>query len=93
MTRKSNGQFGKGNKGKPKGTVNKKTRQWNEIGDYLVNGGSDRFMEIMENSDDDKFKDMFLSVLNYFKPKLASTTNKNENTNIEIKKTIEDGRK
>ena len=86
------GQFKPGNPGKPKGAKNKKTRQWEQIGEYLVNGGSERFMRIMERADDKEFIDKFLAILNYFKPKLASTTNKNENTNIEVTKKITDER-
>lgn len=82
----------KGEGGRPKGVKNKKTRQWDAIGDYISNEGAERFLQIMEESNDKEYIDKMLAILNYFKPRLASTTNKNENTNIEVKKTITDSR-
>lgn len=75
------GSFKKGEGGRPKGVKNKKTRQWDQIGDYLVNQGSEKFLSILEESGDKEYVDKFLAILNYFKPKLASTTNINQNDN------------
>lgn len=70
---KSSTSFKKGAPGRPDGTKNKKTLQWEAIGDFLINDGANRAVKIMRECKDDKFMDYFNQLLEYFKPKLART--------------------
>ena len=67
--------------GKKKGSLNKKSEQWLELGDSIVTIHSGRFNEVLSSMDDEKFADNFLKVLSYFKPQLARTEVKSENDN------------
>lgn len=71
------GKFAKGNPGRPKGSKNRRTMQWSEIGDALVNDHTARFSETLDAlwssdhlSDRVKGAELFLKVLEYFKPKM-----------------------
>jgi hypothetical protein len=55
--------------GRPKGAKDKKTRQWEELGDFLVTEGAERYMTILSEMDDEKFFKHYTVVLEYFKPK------------------------
>lgn len=62
----------KGNKystGRPKGTKNAKTEQWEELGHALITKHSERANRVLNNLDDDKFLDAYGKLLEYFKPK------------------------
>lgn len=70
------GKFANGNPGRPKGSKNRRTMQWEEIGDALVNDHTERFSETLnalwnseQLSDRVKGAELFLKVLEYFKPK------------------------
>ena len=71
------GNFAKGNPGKPKGAISKKTQQWHMIGEYLVNEGAQRFIEILQGQKDDKFIQYYTTILEYFKPKQVRSDNFN----------------
>lgn len=89
--------FQKGHKGfKPKGTKEKKTKQWEELGLMHEEGGAETANKILmayakkavkkDGSIDDeaagKFMDHYKSLLEYFKPKQARVdTNVSLNTN------------
>jgi len=59
--------------GRPKGGINEKTRQWEELAESIKTRHSERFNAILDDLDDEKFSDKYLQVLEYFKPKLART--------------------
>jgi|TARA_R100001530_G_scaffold10633_1_gene10461 hypothetical protein len=62
--------------GRPKGKKNKKTEQWDAIGDFLTQEGSERMLKYLSTTDPDKYADTYLKILEYFKPKLARTESK-----------------
>ena len=81
---------GKKTGGKKKGTPNKKTLQWEAIGEALITVHSERFNQILATSDDDNFSKLFLDVMEYFKPKQSrvETEQKGEQVvNINVKRT------
>ena len=68
--------FKKGDKKPPNSGIRKgekqlKTRQWEGIAEYMIEDGATRFGDIMKDLPDDKFIPTYLSILEYFKPKLA----------------------
>ena len=72
-------KFEKGHKGyKPKGAVSEKTKQWNVLQESVVSTHTDRFNEILSNSNDETFVKLYLEVLKYFKPQLQRTELKAE---------------
>ena len=60
-------------KGKPKGTKSKKTIQWELLADSIVNEHTERFNSEMKILSGREFMDMYIKVLEYFKPKLNRT--------------------
>lgn len=71
------GQFAKGNPGRPKGTKNKRTVLWEELGQELTDRHADRFNALLDRLWDSpdlvdqlRAADLFLKVAEYFKPKL-----------------------
>ena len=64
---------GKGNTnnpaGKPAGTKNTKTKQWEELGAKIVGESAERFMTILAGLEDEAFTKNYLQILEYFKPK------------------------
>jgi len=71
------GKFKKGNPGRQHGSVGKKTKQWDEIGDYLINEGANKFIDILRKQDDQKFIQYYTTILEYFKPKQVRSDNFN----------------
>jgi len=61
--------------GRPKGQT-EKSKQWNVLGEYIVGKASAKLMEEMERLDSMEFIKAFTNIINYFKPKLASTETK-----------------
>ena len=85
--------FQKGHKlstGRPKGSKDIKTAQWENIGNYLVEEGSAKYLEHLKKlaaSDPEKYTDAYLKILEYFKPKRAREDGKGNadiGTNINI---------
>jgi hypothetical protein len=68
-------QFKKGQsgntKGKPKGTLNSKTEQWEIFADYCLNGGLEKFQKEMDSLKGKQFTDALTAILEFHKPKLA----------------------
>ena len=62
--------------GRPKGSKNEKTKQWEALGESLTSGQSEKFNEFLNElwngSKKDKFlaADLMLKTVEYFKPKL-----------------------
>ncbi|MFC2125404.1 hypothetical protein ACFLU5_11395 [Bacteroidota bacterium] len=61
--------------GKPKGVLNKKSRQWLELHEYILNEGAERFIKYLEGCSDEKFARHYISILEYFAPKMQRTFN------------------
>jgi len=55
--------------GKPKGIKARKTLEWEKLGDAILTKDTERFKKILSGLPDDKFIDMYLKILEYFKPK------------------------
>jgi hypothetical protein len=73
----------KGNKystGRPAGSKNERTKQWEDLGEALLTRHAERANRIMETMPDDKFLDNYGKLLEYFKPKQARTEIKQEGT-------------
>lgn len=64
--------------GKKKGSLNKKSEQWLELGESIITIHSGRFNNVLSSMDDEKFAENFLKALSYFKPQLARTEVKAE---------------
>lgn len=71
--------FEKGNQvskgqGRPKGSKDAKTHTWDDIGEYLKQDGSIRFVEALKDlveDDPEKYVEVYMKILEYFKPKRA----------------------
>lgn len=65
--------FQKGNKlgGRPKGSKDKKTEQWNEFATWFMSVGMDRLQIEMEALEGKDFVQTVKDLLEYFQPKLA----------------------
>jgi len=79
--------------GRPTGSKNARTEQWEELGQALVTKHAERANRIMAESDDETFMDNFHKLLEYFKPKQARTEIKQDGPSEMIIRVIEeDGR-
>lgn len=84
---KKDTKFKAGNPGKPKGAVSEKTKFWNELKDWMIEGGADKFKEEMGKLQGKDFIHAYNNALEYFKPKLARTEIKaevNDKTIVDI---------
>lgn len=70
--------------GKPKGTKNTKTIEWEEFGKELLNEGSMKAKRILSESTDENFMKYYIQLIEYFAPKQSriESTNKNDNQTI-----------
>ena len=73
----STGQFAKGNPGRTKGTKNVRTLQWEELGKEITEANAGRFNELLgrlwnssDTADQLRAAELFLKVVEFFKPKL-----------------------
>jgi hypothetical protein len=61
--------------GRPKGSKNKKTLEWERFGSELMGGQNlDRVMQIMDELPPLEFLKYFIMLAEYFKPKLSRST-------------------
>ena len=69
----------KGNKystGRPKGSKNAKSIQWEALGDSIVSTHAERFNNFLASAEDEDFAKYFTQVLEHFKPKLSRSEDK-----------------
>jgi len=66
------GQTGNPN-GRPVGSKNKRTEQWEKLGEAISTTHTERFNQCLAKMDDEEFVKAYLMTLEYFKPKLART--------------------
>ena len=59
--------------GRPTGSKNVKTEQWEALGHALVSKHSGRANAILEACDDEVFMDNYIKLIEYFKPKQSRT--------------------
>jgi hypothetical protein len=59
--------------GRPVGSKNVKTVQWEALGDFLTEKGAKRAMKVLDELDDEAYLDQYGKLLNYFKPKMQSS--------------------
>ena len=71
------GKFTKGNPGRPKGSRNERTLQWEELGKEITEGNAARFNDLLgrlwdssDLTDQMRAAELFLKVVEFFKPKL-----------------------
>ena len=57
-----------------KGDVQAKRKAWDELGEYVMTKGVARYMQIIDELDNDSYLDRFENILEYFKPKLQRST-------------------
>lgn len=57
--------------GRPKGSKNVKTIEWDNLGDMITKAGAERAIKIMSSSNNDDFMKYYSMLLEYFKPKQA----------------------
>lgn len=81
------GQFAKGNPGRPKGTKNTRTLQWEELGKEIMEAHGARFSELLERlwnsprrADQIRAAELFLKSAEFFKPKLQRVYASDANT-------------
>ena len=80
-------KFEKGNPGggRPKGSKDKRTVQWQTFSEYCLNGGLERFEQELNSLEGKQFVDAFLNLLEYHKPKLARVdVNNSGETKIKV---------
>ncbi|MDX1365608.1 MAG: hypothetical protein R3243_15470 [Arenibacter latericius] len=80
--RNNKGQFGKGNKGRPKGTKNKSTLPTKQmIADYFENGGLAKLISDIEELEGKDKVGAKIKLLDYYMPKLKAVEVKAEVNN------------
>lgn len=71
-------QFKKGESGnpngRPKGSTNQRVKQWEVLGEAIMNQHLERFNAMLTTMDDKDFRDTMLDLFEYFQPKLSRTT-------------------
>lgn len=71
--------------GRPKGSRNVRTLEWEEIKEAFITTHTARANRILSTLEDEKFMDSYLKLLEYFKPKLARTEVSNhDNSTISV---------
>lgn len=60
--------------GRPIGSKNEKTKQWEILSEAIVTRHSERFNKVLDQLDDLEFIKAYTSILAYFKPKLGFST-------------------
>jgi len=66
--------------GRPEGSKNKKTEEWEQLGDFLTEEGAERAKGIMRDAQDNAFMRYYTMLLEYFRPKHQRSEVKQETT-------------
>ena len=90
--RNKKGQFTKDNIGRPEGSKNKRTVEWEALGKAITGMHTERFNSLLLELPDDKFMDKYLQILEYFKPKQLRTEVKDDSDRTIIVKLPDDSR-
>lgn len=62
---------------------------WNEMGEYVVNEGAEKYMKILMELDKETYMERFEKILEYFKPKQSRVENQHEGTIQFIEKVLD----
>ena len=52
-----------------------RTKQWEQLGEFITQSGAERAMSILNKLSDDQFLEQYNKLLNYFKPKISYNIN------------------
>ena len=66
--------------GRKPGSKSEKVKAWEQLGDYIVGAGAERYLDIIEELPDEKFAPRYENLLEFFKPKQQRTEIKAEVT-------------
>lgn len=70
--------FEKGKSGNPQGreagSKNKRTEEWEDFGRLLLTKNAARASRVLDDTEDEKFIDLYIRLLEFFKPKMNRTT-------------------
>lgn len=64
------------NAGRQKGSKNERTEQWSELSDSILGKHTERFNSVLAKMNDEDFANMYVKIINYFKPRFQSTEHK-----------------
>lgn len=73
--------------GRPVGSRNRRTEQWQLFVDYCLNGGLEKFQDELNKLEGKDYVAAFISIIEFHKPKLARSEMKLE---AEVRHTITD---
>ncbi len=73
MAKFEKGKSGNPN-GKPKGAISEKAKFWNELKEFMVNEGAEKFKEELMKLKGQSFVISYNNALEYFQPKLSRAT-------------------
>jgi hypothetical protein len=82
---------GKKTGGVKKGFKQAKTKQWELLGESIANEHTERFNQLLSESDDEAFMDLYLKTIEYFQPKLQRSEVKQETTGEQTIKIVREG--
>lgn len=66
--------------GRKPGSKSEKVKAWEQLGDYILGDGAERYLAIIEGLPPEKFATRFESLLEFFKPKQQRTEIKGDVT-------------
>ena len=78
--------------GRPKGSKNERTKQWEALGEAVVSKHAQRFNKVLEGLSDEQFIKAYTSILSYFKPRLSTLSNDQNSTteiNVELQPAVD----
>jgi len=82
---KKDTRFKPGNPGKKKGTLNEKTKFWNELKDFVTSEGAQRFRDELNKLEGKEYIKAYAMILEFFAPKLQKIDAKvSENKSVTI---------
>lgn len=58
-----------------------KTKAWEQLGEYIINDGADRYLTLLNNMNNKEFLFEFKAIIEFFKPKQARIETRNEDEN------------
>lgn len=75
--------------GRKKGSKSKKVKHWEELGEFILNDGAEKYMKFLHELEPRDYMTRFENILEYFQPKLSRSEvdNKGEQT-LTIRHTI-----
>lgn len=79
----------KGHKGyKPKGAISQKSIAWQNLGEFITEGGAKRLKRILNDCDDATFMKVYIQLIEYFKPKQSRTEIEKSNDKVKFSVTV-----